>query len=108
MSKKIKYFSLKNFLKKGYLQEVNRKFFHPLGLAMEVVQNDDGSYQLGGVWDYRKDPEGIWFGLKMASPEKKIRLKLFRERAEFIRKEREKHSESRKKMFGGNITETIH
>jgi hypothetical protein len=45
----------------GYLQEVNRRFFHPLGLALEVVQLDDGGYCLGGVWDYRADPNGIYF-----------------------------------------------
>jgi len=34
---------IKEFKERGYLQEVNRKFLHPLGLALEVVI-DDGSY----------------------------------------------------------------
>jgi hypothetical protein len=47
----------------GYLQEANRLFFHPLGLALEIVREDDGSSRLGGVWDYREDPEGMFFGV---------------------------------------------
>lgn len=46
----------------GYLQEVNRRFLHPLGLALEVVIDDDGSERLGGIWDYRDDPEGMLYG----------------------------------------------
>jgi hypothetical protein len=42
--------SIKEFGEAGYLQEVNRKFFHPLGLALEIVVDDDGSERLGGVW----------------------------------------------------------
>lgn len=49
------------FRRLGYLQEVNRRFLHPLGLALEVIHADDGSERLGGVWDYRDDPEGIVF-----------------------------------------------
>jgi len=50
------------FLERGYLQEVNRQFFHPLGLALEVDTDDMGKpISLGGVWDYRDDPEGINF-----------------------------------------------
>lgn len=43
----------------GYLQEVNRRFLHPLGLALEVVSSPDGTWRLGGIWDYRDDPEGL-------------------------------------------------
>ena len=46
----------------GYLQEANRQFFHPLGLALEVQIDADGTERLGGVWDYRDDPEGIAYG----------------------------------------------
>lgn len=54
----------------GYLQEANRLFFHPRGLALEVTVNLDGTEQLGGVWDYRQDPEGIHFGDGMIDPGK--------------------------------------
>lgn len=50
------------FQSEGYLQEVNRQFLHPHGLALEVVRQDDGTVTFGGVWDYRDDPEGMAFG----------------------------------------------
>lgn len=51
---------IKEFRAEGFLQEVNRQFFHPLGLALEVVVDDEtGTESLGGIWDYRDDPEGI-------------------------------------------------
>lgn len=48
--------------KSGYLQEANRLFFHPHGLALEVTVADDGTESITGVWDSRDDPEGIVFG----------------------------------------------
>lgn len=62
MNESIVRIDIKEFRKLGFLQEVNRKFFHPLGLALEVIINEDGTETLGGVWDYRKDPEGNFFG----------------------------------------------
>jgi hypothetical protein len=62
MAGEIKYLDAREFREGGYLQEVNRLVLHPVGLAMEVVRNDDGTERLGGVWDYRDDPEGIYFG----------------------------------------------
>lgn len=51
------------FVEGGFLQEVNRQFFHPLGLAMGVNVNteEDESFT---VWmiDNRDDPEGMIFG----------------------------------------------
>lgn len=47
------------FRELGLLQEVNRRFLHPMGLALEVEVDDDGTERFGGVWDYRDDPEGI-------------------------------------------------
>jgi len=61
-SNKIKNMDIKEFLEFGFLQEANRLFFHPLGLALEVAINDDGSYELGRILDYRDEPEGIAFG----------------------------------------------
>lgn len=52
---------IKEFREIGYLHELNRLFLHPLGLALEIVINDDDSYALGGIWDYRDDVEGIAF-----------------------------------------------
>lgn len=50
------------FQAEGYLQEVNRLFFHPLGLKMAVDRHDDGTVTFAGVLDDRDDPEGVWFG----------------------------------------------
>ena len=61
MDEEIKRIDIKEFRELGYLQEVNRLFLHPLGLALEIVQEEDGTERLGGVWDYRKDPEGMAF-----------------------------------------------
>jgi len=49
------------FVTLGYLQELNRRFLHPLGLALEVEIEEDGDVRFGGVWDYRDDPEGMAF-----------------------------------------------
>ena len=60
----VKRIDIAEFRSEGYLQEVNRRFLHPLGLALEIVIDDDtGESSLGGVWDYRDDPEGIVFDL---------------------------------------------
>ena len=34
---KIKRIDIKKFAEMGFLQEANRKFFHPLGLALEII-----------------------------------------------------------------------
>lgn len=62
MSDDIKYMDLDEFKNLGYLQELNRQFLHPRGLALEMAVDDEGQWHFGGVWDYRDDPEGINFG----------------------------------------------
>jgi hypothetical protein len=61
----IKTITAREFYERGYLQEVNRQFLHPLGLALCVSidcedPEDKGEYL--SVWDYRDDPEGMEFG----------------------------------------------
>jgi hypothetical protein len=52
--------SVKEFRSLGLLQELNRLFLHPRGLALEVVVDDEtGDERFGSVWDYRNDPEGM-------------------------------------------------
>jgi hypothetical protein len=58
----IKRIDPREFREQGYLQELNRRFLHPLGLAMEIVVESNGLEHLGGVWDYRDDPEGMVYG----------------------------------------------
>ncbi len=57
----MKEFNLNDFMDNGILQEVNRQFFHPLGLALAVDVDDDGSVTgLACVFE-TDDPEGIAF-----------------------------------------------
>lgn len=78
MSEKIKKIDIKEFRELGFLQEANRLFFHPLGLALEVNVNDDGTEELSGVWDYREDPEGILFGDGMIDYQKVLNVNQLR------------------------------
>lgn len=45
----------------GYVQEINRLFLHPLGLALYVFIDGDGIERLGGVLDARADPAGLTY-----------------------------------------------
>lgn len=44
----------------GYVQEVNRRFFHPLGLALHVARSETGVV-LKGVIDCRDVTGGVVF-----------------------------------------------
>jgi len=62
---KIKRMSIKEFIEFGFLQEVNRKFFHPFGLALclHVDREDSEAVEtVCSIWDSRDDPEGYLFG----------------------------------------------
>lgn len=75
MAEPIKYLPIKTFQEDGYLQEANRLFFHPLGLALEV----DLETEAIRVWDFREDPEGIRFD-DLELREKHDRLKAIAEK----------------------------
>lgn len=100
---KKKYMKIKEFIEKGYLQELNRRFLHPLGLALEAVENNS-EFKLNGIIDCRKDKEGIYFDLKNSNPERKLK---FIKNFKFIEKEFNKRKKVRSKMFNGNIEEQI-
>ena len=77
----IKRMDIKAFQNRGYLQEANRLFFHPLGLALTVSRNDkDGSMTLHSIQDSRDDPEGIVFkefdGMKQVLVERERQAKM--------------------------------
>lgn len=70
-SEDIKRIPIKEFRKLGFIQEINRRLLHPCGLALEViVDQETGEETLGGVWDYRDDPEGMEFAEGVLSREK--------------------------------------
>ena len=73
----IKYISIAEFREFGFLQEINRKFLHPMGLALECVVCGD-NVTLGGIWDYRDDPEGICYEEFVIDKEKADRVRAFR------------------------------
>jgi len=66
----IKRIDISEFRKKGFLQELNRTFLHPLGMALEVIVHEDESETLGGRWDYRNDTEGMSYADGVISQEK--------------------------------------
>jgi hypothetical protein len=59
----IQQMSVDEFWKLGFIQELNRRVLHPCGLAISVMTDDHGNATgFGEIWDYRNDPEGIYFG----------------------------------------------
>lgn len=90
MSSEIIKISISEFRRLGFLQELNRQFLHPLGMALEVTIKEDGSEILSGVWDYRNDPEGILFKEGVAEKVK----------ADFVAEFAKKKHEQRKKLLG--------
>jgi hypothetical protein len=89
---------IKEFREKGYLQELNRQFLHPLGLALEVIVDEEtGKEKLGGIWDYRNDPEGILYNDKILNNEDNFN------RAKKIQEEFRKKIQYRKEKYGFHI-----
>lgn len=89
----IRLMDLNEFRDEGFLQEVNRLFFHPRGLALCVDYDDDTQQVTGlaGIWDYRDDPEGIIFGAGVIDPEKIAK----------VERQRQVHHSTRIAMFNG-------
>lgn len=92
----IKYIDVKEFRELGFLQEANRQFFHPLGLALEVVVDEDGEESLGNIWDYRDDPEGILYSEDMIDLVK----------VGYVAGERMSHADARRKILNGETIQT--
>jgi len=99
MENDIKRIDIKEFREKGYLQELNRRFLHPLGLALEIVIEDE-TEKLGGIWDYRNDEEGIFYDLANSDEE---RIDRFIKNDLNIHNEMMKRSDKRIEMFGSII-----
>lgn len=82
----MKYISVAELRDLGILQELNREFLHPLGLAAQVDMSD-GSLL---IQDHREDPEGAIFADGFMEFAKRHRFEAFR-------KERQ---ESRERALG--------
>ena len=90
---------IKEFRESGYLEEVNRRFFHPIGLAMAVHVDDEGVETIAGIYDDREDPEG-WIMGYSSWPDPDVQRARARERAMFIDAERNKRAMARFTKFG--------
>ncbi len=85
--KTIKKMDIKEFLEGGFLQEVNRQFFHPLGIALVVkIDKEKNVEDLFCIWDCRDDPEGIVFEREQISVEKANYIKELFDRVALHRK----------------------
>lgn len=81
-----------DFVDEGFLQEANRLFFHPRGIAISTVQDGD-ELTFGKILDHRDDPEGITFLPSLISSQKVCAVEI----------EKLKHIESRTALFGSPI-----
>lgn len=70
MSDEFLRFDVAEFRRLGFLQEANRQFFHPLGLALQVTVDSDDTERLSGIWDRRGDPEGLVYPVADLDPAK--------------------------------------
>ena len=92
-----KYIDVGEFRKLGYLQELNRRFLHPLGLALEITIDKNGNECLGGILDSREDDIGYVFDLNASSAD---RIDKFRMKHKFIESEISLRSRARINKFG--------
>lgn len=94
---KTKKISIREFRKLGFLQEMNRLFLHPLGFALEITIDENKNEYISGIWDYRKNDEGIYYDLKNSDNE---RIKRFRKNSLFVEKFKNKKIRGRVKSLG--------
>lgn len=97
MSEEIKRMDIKEFREEGFLQEVNRQFFHPLGLALSIavdwpkgitrsekkryenpIDHPEARYSLGDIFDFRGDTEGCLYGKNQIDIKLKENIDRFR------------------------------
>lgn len=93
----IKYIDIEEFMNEGFLQEANRQFFHPLGLALEAKMEDGAPPQELWIWDYREDGEGVRYS------EEVLASSVAKERAARVRKARALHAPARLQLWGAVI-----
>ena len=72
----MEYMSIEEFMEEGYLQEVNRLYFHIMGMALEVTEDlVTGEFVLS-VQAHRADEEGVRFDdFSATEVDKAVKLK---------------------------------
>jgi hypothetical protein len=101
-----KLLSITEFRDDGYLQEVNRRFFHPLGLALQVTFPDGGEDfepYISGVIDSRSDREGFTFDAARTRADAERRVA----RAQHIDAEIEKRADARRRILLGEVVQPL-
>lgn len=86
------------FRETGFLYEVNRRFFHPLGLAMAVSTKDDGE-TIYEMMDDRHDAEG-WVFDWTTWPDPDVAVAEAHEKAARVQAEWDAHAYTRMQKFG--------
>ena len=96
------YMNAQDFREEGFLQEVNRQFFHPLGLALAVYVDDEGFDDCFSVsiWDARDDPEGWFFAEHELSQEKADKVETLMESKRVTRNIILGHDKTDASIFG--------
>lgn len=84
----------------GYIQEANRRFFHPLGLHLALSRDSVNEERFLGFIDCRDDPEGIVFTADEMNAD-------FFKKIEFIDKEFARISTNREKTLGSNTQGSV-
>ena len=94
----------KEFRELGYLQEVNRRFFHPLGLALSMIIDKEKKNTVAfQIIDSRDDEEGIYYALNDPKYSDDERLERFEKNKQFVEDEIAKRADKRKSLFGDII-----
>jgi hypothetical protein len=94
----MKKIDIKEFRELGYLQELNRTFLHPLGLALSISVDENGNECLSDIFDYRDDE--IYYDIKNSDIERKEN---FKKNEKFINNEQIKRANKRYQELGFNI-----
>ncbi|HRW20620.1 MAG TPA: hypothetical protein P5509_01470 [Bacteroidales bacterium] len=102
--KEVKTIEGEELREKGYLQEVNRRFFHPLGLALSMIIDKEKKNAVAfQIIDCRDDEEGIYYALHDPEYSDAERLERFNNNKKFIDNEIAKRADKRKALFNDII-----
>jgi hypothetical protein len=89
----MKKISLKEFQNLGFVQEINRQFLHPRGLALSLIYDDENeTYEFDGILDFRDEKDGTVFA--------DLTTERHTEKAKTVQDALDKNTQERMKNFG--------